>query len=216
MNPYAEVSLLAGATLAVFLFVVWLVVKIRCVRENRRVAAEKALARRGIGVSENAEPTPPRPMRAVIGSNRTQTLLAHAPEVLTKTGHVNLRDWLIQLSYSGDVWPRIVSKMYNEAAKDAAVASYFVGVDMEKLQKHFTAFLMMVTGTGVTVASVVRMATVHSQVHNVAGIPITGEVFDTVINALVSALREEGVHDSTIGELAAAVAPYRDVIVVEE
>jgi hypothetical protein len=60
------------------------------------------------------------------------------------------------------------------------------------------------------------MAAAHAQVTNCQGVPITGYVFDQVIAALVSTLQAEVVPMRTLEMLAAAVAPFREVIVVEE
>jgi hemoglobin len=215
VSPYLLVSFLAGATLFGWLIVVWCAVKVRKVQENRRVAAAKRLARRGIAV-ENATPTPPRPMPAVGNGARSREVLARPPEIETDDGPVNLRDWLIHYTRNENAWPEVVAKMYERAAEHPAVASYFHDIDMEELQQHFTSLLVLVAKVGVTSSNVVRMAMVHANVTNTAGIHITGESFDTVIGELAGILGEVGVPEATIAQLGSAVQFFRDVIVKEE
>lgn len=140
--------------------------------------------------------------------------LAYVPRAFTRTGReVTLAEWLRRESGREDVWAEVVADFYRRAAAVPAVADYFGGVDWDRLQRHFLAALLIVTGRGTTVGTVRRIAAAHADVRNSAGRPITGDVYDAVIGTLVTILIEHRVPDATIAQLAAAVAPFRAVLV---
>ena len=74
-----------------------------------------------------------------------------------------MRDWLRHLA-GPDAWSEVVSRFYNRAATDPDITGYFTGVDLARLQRHFLAALMIVTGQGVTVGVVRRMHAAHAGV----------------------------------------------------
>lgn len=143
-------------------------------------------------------------------------LLAPAPLVRTPVDDgVVLYDWLRKQAGDG-VWEEIVTEMYAQAATVPMVASYFGGVDLPELQRHFLAALVMVTGRGMTVGTVRRMAQAHTPVLNEAGDRITGAAYDAVVATLAGILLARGVPQETLGEVGALVGPLRQVIVVGE
>jgi hypothetical protein len=138
-------------------------------------------------------------------------LLADAPTVPPGSGVV-LYDWLRKEAGDG-VWEEIVTEMYAQAASVPLVASYFGGVDLPELQRHFLAALAMITGRGLTVGAVRRMAAAHQPVHNEQGEPIDGAAYDAVVGTLASILLVRGVPQETLGQVGEMVGPLREVIV---
>ena len=60
------------------------------------------------------------------------------------------------------------------------------------------------------------MTLAHAPVRNADGVPITGAVYDQVVDILVAVLADHGVPDRAINELARLVDPLRAAIVVTE
>lgn len=140
-------------------------------------------------------------------------LLAEAPVVTADGDAVVLYDWLRKRS-GDDVWEGIVAEMYAQAAQVPMVASYFGGIDLPELQRHFLAALVMLTSRGMTVGTVRRMQTAHVPVKNELGEPITGDAYDAVVATLAGILMARGVPEATLGQIGALVAPLREVIVI--
>lgn len=124
-----------------------------------------------------------------------------------------LRDWLRYKS-GDNAWHEVVADFYDAAAADPEVASYFHGVDMDALQRHFLASIVMVTGHGVSVGVVRRMRLAHDEVVNAEGKPINEAIWDKVVSALAGVLTARGVPGSAIGELAATIEPIKAAVVV--
>lgn len=139
---------------------------------------------------------------------RADELLAPPPMV----GGDTLRDWLIHYRNSPEAWADVTREFYNRAAGAPAVADYFVGVDWPRLQRHFTAALVLLTHSGVTRELPATAARWHSDVRNSDGDPITPDIFDAVIETLVGVLRDYDVPEDTLGQLAVTVAPFRMAI----
>jgi truncated hemoglobin YjbI len=161
------------------------------------------------GSRENATPTGPQPVVGQTHQLPDQQL--SAPPRRPDTA----RDWLTHYTGGKVTWPQVVREFYTAAAADPDVASYFAGVDMERLQKHFTAAITIVTREGVTAGTRAAMVRAHAGVINQRGMRITGDVYDKVITVLVDILTRHDVPSSAIGELARTVAPLRVAIVAE-
>jgi hypothetical protein len=113
-------------------------------------------------------------------------------------------------------WDEVVAEFYRRAASYPHIAAYFTGVDLDQLQRHFTATMVLVTNSGLTARAVQRMTIAHAAVRTPAGAPITGEVYDQVVAILVEVLVEHGVPDHAITGLARVIDPLRAAIVVTE
>jgi truncated hemoglobin YjbI len=159
----------------------------------------------------NAVPTPPAgtPLPT---PRRPTDLVAPAPTINGDT----VRDWLKYYTLGKTDWVAAVDELYNRAAADPSVASYFIDVKLESVKRHFVAFMVMVTSTGLTADAVRRMSVAHAEVRNEAGVEITGMIYDRVIDALVTILAEAGVPDNAINQLRRVVDPLRAAIVVTE
>ena len=141
-------------------------------------------------------------------------VLTECPMVDAPGGPMPLRDWLRHFA-GVDAWSEVVSRFYTRAAADPDIAGYFAHVDMARLQRHFLAALMIVTGQGVTVGVVRRMQTAHAAVRNAHGQPITDATWNTVIGVLAGVLGELGTPPATLVALATTIAPIRAAIVTE-
>jgi hypothetical protein len=159
----------------------------------------------------NAIPTPPAgtPLPA---PRRPTDLVAPAPKV----GDDTVRDWLKYYTRGKTDWVTAVDELYRRAAADPGIASYFAGVEMVALQRHFVAFMVMVTSKGLTADAVRRMSVAHANVTNASGLEITGMIYDRVIDVLASILIEAGVPDDAINQLSRVINPLRAAIVVSE
>jgi hemoglobin len=161
--------------------------------------------------------TPPAtPVRRPSGSpgDDIDPVIAGPPQVLVGAGHSDsVRDWLCHYTHGRKTWGDAVAEFYRRAAADQQIASYFHGVDLPELQRHFTAAIVIVTSKGLTAKTVVRMAERHRSIRDRDGRPITGDVYDKVVGVLVSVLRDMHVPDAALAELGDVVAPLRAAIV---
>lgn len=161
--------------------------------------------------------TEPDDRTVFYGGLPTDHLLVPAPVVYDPANPepFTLRDWLVHYNpHRDNAWPHVVGRFYAEAAQMPSIASFFAGVDMAGLQRHFTAMLMIVSHHGLTVGTVERMREAHGSVRDEAGRPITTAVYDDVVSVLAGVLAREGVPFSTIKQLARTVLPLRDAIAV--
>jgi hemoglobin len=143
-------------------------------------------------------------------------IISGPPQVPSSSGEVdNVRDFLLHHTRGRYTWADAVSRFYDRAAGDPQIASYFHGVDMPELQRHFTAAIGIVTSKGLTARTLIRMAEVHDRVHDRDGRPITGEVYDRTVGILIGVLVEMGVPRRAVEELGDVVAPLRRAIVGE-
>jgi hypothetical protein len=142
------------------------------------------------------------------------------PIVRTRTfGDVTLREWLTRFHPRRDgVWEEVVTKFYARAADDVRIASYFADTDMPKLQRHFLATLLIVSGQGLTMSAVESLRDKHATVRDLDGNAISGEIYDRVVTTLgevsAEALAEADVDpDPVLDQLPVTVAPLRAAIV---
>lgn len=125
----------------------------------------------------------------------------------------SIRDWLQHYTRGQYRFADAVEMFYTAASDSPVISPYFSGVDLDQLKKHFTATLIMLTSRGLTQRGLVRMREVHKDVRTPDGTPITGEVYDAVVGALVEVLISCGVPLSAVQELGEIVAPLRKEIV---
>ncbi len=102
-----------------------------------------------------------------------------------------------------------VSDFYARVLADPSLSPYFAGVDIDRLKRHQRAFMGMALG-GPVAYSGRDMATAH------AGLEVTSEAFDTVVQHLAATLTSLGVPDATIGEIAGALLPLKADIVTAD
>jgi len=173
------------------------------------VVAPEAL----IPVADGEEPAHSDPYR---GRSMSE-LLTSPPIVDTIYGQKTLGEYLKHHPGRDGVWHGIVAEFYARAAGNPRIAPYFAGVDIDELQRHFLAAVMLVTGEGVRVGTVRSMENRHAKVRNPSGEPITFEVYDMTVGIFADVLSEELRRDHidpgpVIYQLIATIAPLRDAI----
>lgn len=105
-----------------------------------------------------------------------------------------------------------VDKFYERVLIDERIKHFFANVDMKKQRGHQKAFLTYAFG-GAPQYEGNMMREAHQ--HLVEGMGLNGEHFDAVVENLVETLKELGISDELIGEvaaIAAAPAHKRDVL----
>lgn len=101
-----------------------------------------------------------------------------------------------------DAFGLAVESFYRRVLRDPELQGYFAGIDLERLHHHQYAFLAMAVG-GVNGYLGRTMAAAH------AGLGITDEAFDRVLDHLVSTLAELGMDSSTILDIGSRLLPLR-------
>jgi hemoglobin len=99
-----------------------------------------------------------------------------------------------------------VDRFYERVLADPALSHFFTEVSMSRLKAHQFAFLSQALG-GPKQYSGASMRDAHSK------LAIEQRHFDSVAVHLVETLRELGVPEDIIGEIAAAVTPLSGQIV---
>jgi hemoglobin len=99
-----------------------------------------------------------------------------------------------------------VDDFYVRVTGDPELAHYFDAADMARLKGHQRAFIASALG-GPEVYEGRDMSTAH------AGLGISDEEFDRVVQHLVATLTSLGVDQGTIGEIGAALVPLKDQVV---
>lgn len=105
-----------------------------------------------------------------------------------------------------------VDKFYERVLSDERIKHFFDGVDMPKQRKHQRAFLTYAFG-GTSNYNGRSMREAHKKLVEQRG--LNSEHFDAVAENLIATLREMGVSDELIAEVAAiATAPQnkKDVL----
>jgi hypothetical protein len=132
---------------------------------------------------------------------------------------VTLYQWLTTRSpHRDNVWPLVVREFYERAAAEPAVLAYFHRTlakpdGMNILQGHFLRALHTVADKGITVGTLRYLRAKHARVDTLAGVPITGPVYDAVIATLVAVLVRYGVPQAGIAALGQTIEPIRAEIV---
>jgi hemoglobin len=101
-----------------------------------------------------------------------------------------------------DAFGLAVESFYRRVLRDPELRQYFAGIDLERLHHHQYAFLAMAVG-GVKGYLGRTMAAAH------AGLGITDEAFDRVLDHLVSTLAELGMDSRTILDIGSQLLPLR-------
>ncbi len=144
-------------------------------------------------------------------------VVAQPPQVLTPEGAVATGDWLQHYARPGVTWPGVVMEFYRRLEKIDEVDSYFYAADRPQVRGHFAGVAVKITRQGITVGDVAALREAHANVRNRRGQPITGPIYDLVVNTLVAVLRDNGVPMSALQDLGRmlAEADLRSVLVVE-
>lgn len=96
-----------------------------------------------------------------------------------------------------------VDRFYERVLNDERVSHFFENVDMNRQRGHQKAFLTYAFG-GAPQYGGSMMREAHK--HLVEGMGLNGGHFDAVVENLVETLKELGISDELIGEVAAVAA----------
>ena len=122
---------------------------------------------------------------------------------------MTLRDGVINLHPQNDkVWNQLIATFYSRAGDDPRISPYFWGKDVEDIQKHFLAALLVVGHTGLTEATADTLGEKHRHL-NIADVD-----YDATVQILVQVLQDYKVPWSTIQQLNPAVLELRKRIVM--
>jgi hemoglobin len=99
-----------------------------------------------------------------------------------------------------------VSVFYDRVLDDPQLAGWFEGVDMRRLRKHQTAFLLYALG-GAETYSGRPLRNAHT------GLQITDAAFDATVEHLLAAFREVDIAPDVIAQLRGRVERTRSQIV---
>lgn len=202
----STLTLVALAATAVLTLLVWI--------ELRRIVRLIADDEPATGHAAHALAAPAELTEVLAAPARTDYLIEGPARVVVGTGADSVKDWLQHYTYDRHTWADAVAEFYRRAAADPEVADYFRGVDLERLQRHFTAAMIFLTGRGLRQSTVERIRTAHASIRNSRGEPITGPIYDRVIGVLVGILQEWNVPASAIADLARIIGPLRAAVVV--
>lgn len=98
-----------------------------------------------------------------------------------------------------------VDRFYDRVLSDARIKHFFENLDMQKQRGHQKSFLTYAFG-GAPHYDGKTMREAHK--HLVEDMGLNGEHFDAVVENLVATLKELGVSDELIGEVAAVAATH--------
>ena len=99
-----------------------------------------------------------------------------------------------------------VTVFYDRVLADPSIAHWFEGIDMTRLKAHQRAFLAAALG-GPELFAGRGMAQAH------AGLDITPEAFDTVVEHLAVSLHDLGVTDDVVASIRERIEPLRADVV---
>jgi len=99
-----------------------------------------------------------------------------------------------------------VTVFYNRVLADETLAHWFEGIDISRLRAHQRAFLAAALG-GPELFAGRDIATAH------AGMEITDEAFDTIIQHLASTLHDLGAGDELVDEVRVRLEALRPDVV---
>lgn len=138
--------------------------------------------------------------------------LTSPPTIRVRAQDVPLQDWLRYYA-DGNAWSGVIQSVSDRISGDRELQAFFGQMDRTTLQRHVMSTVMMLTGEGVTVGAVRRMADAHLQFVQAGGEPVTEPVWNRLAATFANALREHMVPESAISSLDATTAPLRSVIV---
>ena len=101
----------------------------------------------------------------------------------------------------------VVEVLYQRVLGDEALLPYFEGRDLERLKAHQRALVGVALGVTATPYTGRMMHPAH------AGLAITHEAFDRVLDHLAAALAEAGLPDAGTARVLAMLKPLRTDVV---
>jgi truncated hemoglobin YjbI len=125
---------------------------------------------------------------------------------------MTMRDWLryhwaSQIWNDGDIWEKVVDDFYDDAASNPIILQYFDPETLPNVKRKFLATLLIVTHSGVNVASADTLVKRH------AHLGITGEAYDATMAALVRTLYRYKVPESGVRQMMPMLMELRKGLV---
>lgn len=168
-------------------------------------------ARAGLTPARTTTPKPP----PLFADRPVGHRLSSPPTIRVRAQDVPLQDWLRYYA-EGNAWSGVIQSISDRITGDRELQPYFGSMDRQTLQRHVMSTVMMLTGEGVTVGAVRRLAEAHLQFVQAGGDPITEATWDRLAATLGNALREHGVPEFAVQGLEHTAAPLRSVIVARD
>ncbi|WP_404386475.1 hypothetical protein LL946_07855 [Knoellia locipacati] len=175
-------------------------------------STEPVLSRRavkaGLAPLPTAAPKPP----PLFADRPIGHRLSSPPTIRVRAQDVPLQDWLRYYA-EGNAWSGVIQSISDRITGDRELEPFFGSLERATLQRHVMSTLMMLTGEGVTVGAVRRLAEAHLHHVQAGGEPISEPVWDRLAATLGNAMREHGVPEFAVQGLEHTAAPLRSVIV---
>jgi len=138
--------------------------------------------------------------------------LTPPPMLRARSSDIPLLDWLRYYS-DGNAWSGVIQSISDRISGDQMLKPYFGTMDRPTLQRHVMSTVMELTGEGLTVGEVRRLADAHLTFVANGGEAITEPVWDKLAATLANAMREHLVPEAAVAALDVTVAPLKAVIV---
>jgi hypothetical protein len=215
----------------VLLVVGGLVARHRMMRDYRaQLAAEEAEAQAAGGAgspegplpSSDAKSTPVTASASAAEPETTASIpfpdrppshrLTPPPMLRARSSDVPLLDWLRYYS-DGNAWSGVIQSIADRISGDPMLQPYFGAMDKPTLQRHVMSLVMELTGEGLTVGTVRRLADAHVKFVAAGGEHITEPVWDKLHSTFANALREHQVPERAVLALDDTLAPLEAFIV---
>ncbi|EAP97908.1 hypothetical protein JNB_13128 [Janibacter sp. HTCC2649] len=197
----------------VLLVVGGLVARHRMMRDHRAQLAEAAPTPTTKPASVTKPAPTPEPARSIPFPDRPASHRLTSPPMLrARSSDVPLLDWLRYYS-DGNAWSGVIQSIADRISGDQLLKPWFGSMDRPTLQRHVMSIVMELTGEGLTVGTVRRLADAHVQFVAAGGAHITEPVWDKLHAPFANALREHLVPESAVLALEDTLAPLKAVIV---
>jgi len=138
--------------------------------------------------------------------------LTAPPMLRARSSDVPLLDWLRYYS-DGNAWSGVIQSISGRISGDPMLQPYFGSMDRPTLQRHVMSLVRDLTGEGLTVGAVRRLAQAHVDFVAAGGEHVTEPVWDKLQATVANALREHLVPESAVLALDDTLAPLKSVIV---
>lgn len=171
-------------------------------------AARPARAAAPAAATPSAGPTDSVPFPDRPATHR----LAPPPMLRARSSDVPLLDWLRYYS-DGNAWSGVIQSISDRITGDLVLKPYFGSMDRMTLQRNVMSTVMELSGEGLTVGTVRRLADAHLKFVSAGGEPITEPVWDKLVTTAANALREHFVPEAAVAALDDTLAPLKSVIV---
>lgn len=138
--------------------------------------------------------------------------LSQPPMLRARASDVPLLDWLRYYS-DGNAWSGVIQSLADRISGDPMLQPWFGSMDRATLQRHVMSTLMELTGEGLTVGGLRRLAEAHKNFIAAGGAPVTEAVWNKLAATCANAMREHFVPEPAILALNDTVRPLKAFIV---